>query len=146
MNLFDKENQWRFTKIAEQKRNKIKLEGEDALIAEVMNQHPEFDTIWPLGEFSAQPREIGGMVVNPFVHTALHVIIEQQIEKERPPAIAETFKKLLSQGKERHEASHQIATIYANHYFTTFRKGQPFDELSYVLDVQTLVDQPDSPF
>ena len=92
MNLFDKENQWRFTKIAEQRRNKIKLEGEDALIAETMNLHPDFDPIWALPEFSAQPREIGGMVVNPFVHTALHVIIEQQIAREKPPAIAETIK------------------------------------------------------
>lgn len=145
MNLFDKDNQWKFSKIAEQRRNRAVLEGEDALIAEMMNWHPEFDEIWTLGEYSAQPREIDGKMVNPFVHMALHVNIEQQINRKRPPAIPEVFKKMLSLGIERHEATHKIATIYAKFYFNSFRQGQPFDEFSYISEVEGLVGPPEPP-
>ena len=127
------------------KKNRAVLEGEDALIAEMMNWHPEFDEIWPLGEFSSQPREIKGQMVNPFIHTALHVIVEQQIVQELPPEISKSFKKLLSQGNDRHGASHQIGTIYARHYFDSFRLGQPFDEDSYILDVENLAGPPEEP-
>lgn len=145
MELFDKNNQWRFTKISELKKKRAELEGEDALIAEMMNWHPEFDEIWPLGEFSSQPREIKGQMVNPFIHTALHVIVEQQIAQELPLEISKSFKKLLSQGKDRHTASHQICTIYARHYFDSFRQGQPFDEATYILDVENFAGPPEGP-
>jgi len=145
MELFDKNDQWRFTKIAELKKNRAELEGEDALIAEMMNWHPEFDEIWPLGEFSSQPRKIKGQMVNPFIHTALHVIVEQQIIQDLPPEISTSFKKLLSQGQDRHKASHQIGTIYARHYFDAFRQGQPFDEATYILEVELLAGPPEGP-
>ncbi len=145
MDLFDQNNQWKFTKIAEQRKNRAALEGEDALIAEMMGWHPEFDEIWALGEFSAQPREIGGNMVNPFVHTALHVIVEQQIIHKRPPAIEEAFKKMIALGTERHEASHKIGSIYSKHYFNSFRLGQPFDEYSYIFEVQSLVGPSEGP-
>ncbi len=145
MELFDKNDQWRFTNIAELKKNRAVLEGEDALIAEMMNWHPEFDEIWPLGEFSSQPRNIKGQMVNPFIHTALHVIVEQQIIQELPPEISTSFKKLLSPGQDRHEASHQIGTIYARQYFDSFRQGQPFDEATYILEVELLAGPPEGP-
>jgi hypothetical protein len=145
MDLFDKNNQWKFTKIAEQRKNRAALEGEDALIAEMMSWHPEFDEFWPLEEFSAQPREIGGTKVNPFVHTALHVIIEQQIVQKRPLAIGEVFQKMIAQGMDRHKVSHQIGTIYSKPYFNSFRLGQPFDEYSYIFEVQSLVGPPEGP-
>jgi hypothetical protein len=41
-----------------------------------MDLHPELDAMWDLGELSATPQEVNGTVVNPFIHTALHVLIE----------------------------------------------------------------------
>lgn len=132
MNIFDKENQWRFTRIAESRARKKDLDEEDARIADIMDQHPEFDEVWPLREMSAQPQEVNGSIVNPFVHTMLHLVIEKQIEVENPPEAAETLKNLLEQGLDRHDAIHRIAAVYADLYFRNFRKGAAFEETIYL--------------
>ncbi len=130
--LFDRDNQWRFTTIARKRQRAVPLEGEDALISEAMALHPELDPLWELGELSATPQEVNGQVVNPFIHTALHVLIEKQLTDKSPPETVETLGALLRRGVDRHEAVHAIAAVYAELYFTTFRRGQHFEETSYV--------------
>lgn len=130
--LFDRDNQWRFTTIAKKRLQAVPLEGEDALIAEAMDLHPELDSMWELGELSAAPQEVNGMVVNPFIHTALHVLIEKQLREKSPPETVETLGALIQRGVERHEAIHAIAVVYAELYFTSFRRGQHFEETAYV--------------
>jgi hypothetical protein len=130
--LFDRDNQWRFTTIAKKRRQADPLEGEDALIAQAMDLHPELDPLWELGERSATPQEVNGTVVNPFIHTALHVLIEKQLTDESPPEIVDTLTALLRRCVDRHEAVHAIASVYADLYFTTFRRGQQFEEGTYV--------------
>lgn len=142
MNIFDRNNQSRFTRIAEQRAKKLPLDGEDALIAEIMNQHPEFDKIWPLGEMSSQPQEVNGNIVNPFVHATLHTIIEKQIEMENPPEVGETLKALLDQHLDRHEAIHRIVSVYADLYFRNFRKGVAFEEEIYLEQLKGLRGEP----
>lgn len=130
--LFDRDNQWQFTTIAKKRRQAVPLEGEDALIAQAMDLHPELDPLWELGELSATPQEVQGTVVNPFIHTALHVIIEKQLTDKAPPEIVDTLGALLQRGVDRHEAVHTIASVYAELYFTTFRRGQHFEETTYI--------------
>lgn len=128
--LFDRDNQWRFTSIAK-KRRQTSLDGEDALIAQAMDLHPELDPLWELGELSATPQEVNGTVVNPFIHTALHVLIEKQLTEKSPVEIVDTLSSLLRRGVDRHEAVHAIASVYADLYFTSFRRGQHFEEGTY---------------
>ncbi|MEO5656234.1 MAG: DUF1841 family protein [Nitrospiria bacterium] len=130
--LFDRDNQWRFTTIAKKRLTGVELEGEEALIAHAMNLHPELDPLWDLGEASATPQEVNGTVVNPFIHTALHVLVEKQLEEKSPPEALTALDVLLARGVDRHEAVHAIAALYADLYFTTFRRGQSFEETSYI--------------
>jgi len=131
--LFDKDNQWRYTLIAKRRLSEdASFEGDDALIVASMNAHPELDAIWEQAERSATPQEVNGVIVNPFIHTALHVTIEKQLRDQSPIEVSETLKALTTRGMERHEAIHRIAEIYAHLYFTTFRRGQSFEELSYI--------------
>jgi hypothetical protein len=141
--LFDRDNQWRFTTIAQKRRQTIALEGEDALIAQAMDLHPELDPLWELGELSATPQEVRGTIVNPFIHTALHVLIEKQLTEKSPPEIVDTLGALLQRGVDRHEAVHAIASIYAELYFTTFRRGQHFEETTYVELLKQLAIPPE---
>jgi hypothetical protein len=137
--LFDRDNQWRFTTVAKKRLQAIPLEGDDALIAEAMDLHPELDPMWELGELSAAPQEVNGTVVNPFIHTALHVLIEKQLQEKSPPEIVETLEALIRRGVDRHEAVHAIASVYAELYFTSFRRGQHFEETAYVELLKRLV-------
>lgn len=137
--LFDRDNQWRFTTVAKKRLQAIPLEGDDALIAEAMDLHPELDPMWELGELSAAPQEVNGTVVNPFIHTALHVLIEKQLQEKSPPEIVDTLGALIGRGVDRHEAVHAIASVYAELYFTSFRRGQQFEETAYVELLKRLV-------
>ncbi len=138
MNLFDKEHQTRFARVAEARHHGPRLEGEDARIAGVMEEHLEFDPYWPLGELAAVPQEIGETVVNPFVHTALHLIIEQQIERLAPSETAAALRRLEESGLPRHEALHRVMALYAEIYFATFRRGEAFEEPLYAEKLREL--------
>lgn len=141
--LFDKDNQWRFTTIAKRRLEAGDLQGDDALIAAAMDLHPELDAMWDLGELSAAPQEVNGTVVNPFIHTALHVLIEKQLLDKSPPETVETLSVLTGRGVDRHEAVHAIAAVYAELYFTSFRRGQSFEETSYIELLRQLVVSPE---
>ncbi|AFS54608.1 MULTISPECIES: DUF1841 family protein [Leptospirillum] len=137
MKLFDQSDQWRFSRIAEKRKTTI-LEGEDARIAAIMEEHPEFDPFWSLGEASASPQEIQGQIVNPFVHITLHLQIQNQIEREFPQEVKQAFLRLVEQGESDHEAIHQIISVYANLYFKALRRGQSFDESEYSIQLKYL--------
>jgi len=132
MNIFNNENKLRFTQIAEARKEGKSLEGENALIARVMDNHPEFDIFWPLGELAAHPQEVGDSVVNPFVHTALHLAVEKQAEALSPQETAAALYHLEKSGCTRHDALHQILAIYSEIYFYTFRRGEAFEETIYI--------------
>jgi hypothetical protein len=137
--LFDRDNQWRFTTIAKKRRQAEPFDEEDDLIAQAMDLHPELDPLWELGEMSATPQEVNGTVVNPFIHTSLHVLVEKQLQTKSPPEIVDALNALINRGMDRHEAVHSIASVYADLYFTTFRRGQQFEELTYVELLKQLV-------
>ena len=92
-----------------------------------------------MGEMAVYPQEIDGQVVNPFVHTVLHVIVDKQIIDESPYFVAETYHRLLEQGVDEHEALHAIIGVYANLYFKNFRRGDGFSNLDYQAELNQLV-------
>ena len=95
---FDKESQQRILRVAADKNEGRPIEEIDGQIARVLDLHPEFDSIWEEGEMSSIPREINGMIVNPFVHTVLHVTIDRQLQLEAPEFVAAAYQRLTSHG------------------------------------------------
>ncbi len=128
---FDKETQKRILDAAKNRLEGNKPNEEDSRIFDIMDMHPEMDETWKLGELASYPQEINGMVVNPFVHTVLHLIVDTQISSESPEYVEDTFARLRDEGMEEHEALHAIIAIYADLYFSNFRKGGSFSYLDY---------------
>ena len=135
---FTKESQSRVLKVAEMRADGQEVCEEDIHIVEAMNIHPEFDGIWQEGELACYPREIGGKVVNPFVHLVLHVRVNRQIQNEDPYFVSIAYRRLTGQGSDSHESLHAIIGEYADIYFETFRKGESFDNLAYEARVEAL--------
>ena len=128
---FDKDSQVRVLQVAARREEGQSFEELDACIAQVMDMHPEFDKIWKQGELATHPQEINGQVVNPFVHTVLHVIIDKQILTGQFEFVEETYLRLKDQGMEDHDALHAVIAVYAELHFSTFRQGKQFDTLDY---------------
>lgn len=135
---FDKESQSRILKVAELRREEKEIDEMDERIDFVMDMHPEFDELWEMGELACYPQEVEGKVVNPIVHTVLHVRVDRQILMESPPFVLETKKRLEDAGMNPHEALHAIIQEYANIYFDNFRKDRGFDDLAYYNQLKNL--------
>ena len=139
---FDKESQQRILRVAADRNEGRPTEELDGRIAGVLELHPEFDSIWEDGEMASMPREINGMVVNPFVHTVLHVIIDRQLQLGDPDFVVTAYKRLTDQGMESHETLHAIIAVFADLHFTSFRRGEQFDSLDYESRINNLSYKP----
>ena len=139
---FDKESQQRILRVAADKNEGRPTEEIDGRIAGVLNMHPEFDPIWEEGEMASIPREVNGMIVNPFVHTVLHVTIDRQLQLGDPEFVALAFERLVGQGMDSHEALHAIIAIYADLHFAKTRRDMQFDALAYETQINSLSYEP----
>lgn len=141
---FDKETQMQILRVAGERAGGGDIAEVDQRIAHVMDMHPEFNATWEMGDMALYPQEIDGMVINPFVHTVWHVMVDKQIEDEAPEFVAETYIRLIDQGLDKHDALHAIIGIYADLYYGNFRKGDPFSNLDYEVKLSHLSVNPDA--
>ena len=139
---FDKESQQRILRVAADKNEGRPTKEIDGRIAKVLELHPEFDSIWEEGEMASIPREVNGMIVNPFVHTVLHVTIDRQLQVGDPEYVATAYVRLVGQGMDEHEALHAIIAIYANLHFAKTRRDMQFDALAYETQINSLSFKP----
>ena len=95
---FDKETQTRILRVAGERVGGDDIAEVDQRIAQVMDMHPEFDATWEMGDMALYPQEINGAVINPFVHTVWHVMVDKQIQDESPEFVAETYNRLVKEG------------------------------------------------
>jgi hypothetical protein len=135
---FDKETQTRILRVAGERIGGDDIAEIDQRIAQVMDMHPEFDAAWEMGDMAVYPQEIDGKVINPFVHTVWHVMVDKQIQDESPEFVSETYKRLMKEGLDSHDALHAIIGVYADLYYGNFRKGDGFSNLDYESQLEGL--------
>ena len=106
------------------------LEGEDAVLARMMQEHVEYHKVWErLDKFSDDELVLDG--VNPILHISMHSIIEQQLEQNDPPEVRKALDSLLRRGASRHEAVHAIAYEFNMELFPVLKHSRPFNNLAY---------------
>ena len=135
---FDKETQTLILRVAGERVGGGDIAEVDQRIADVMEMHPEFDAAWEMGDMAVYPQEINGSIINPFVHTVWHVMVDKQIQDESPEFVAETYSRLVKEGVDSHDALHAIIGIYAGLYYGNFRKGDSFSNLEYETQLEGL--------
>jgi hypothetical protein len=106
------------------------LMGEDAAFYETMKQHPEYSEFWEhaveLGD-----RDIPAEGENPFLHIAMHTVIERQIADRNPPETDQALFRLTRAGIDRHDALHLIASVFSELLWGRLRDRKPFDTATY---------------
>lgn len=121
------------------------LEGDKAVLARILKQHPEYSDIWEQAADLDPHEEVLRDGANPFVHVAIHQTIENQISERTPPQTAETLEALMQAGYTRHEAIHAIGNVLAEEIYEILRDKRPFDEAGYVQALRELVQTTTSP-
>ena len=108
------------------------LEPMEALVAEVIELHPEYHAVLASGdEVKARDYSPEDGQTNPFLHMGLHIALREQVGGDRPAGIRAIFTRL-SAARGRHEAEHAMIECLGQAMWQAQRDQAPPDEFAYL--------------
>jgi hypothetical protein len=113
-------------------QNQQLLEPMEALIAAVIEIHPEYHSLLQDAEatthndFSPEQGQ-----TNPFLHMGMHIALREQADSDRPGGIQALYQKLSSR-KGRHEAEHAMMECLGQALWQAQRNATEPDQLAYL--------------
>ena len=113
-------------------QQKMPLEPMEALIADVIEIHPEYHSLLETGDDVRQQEftpEQGQ--TNPFLHMGMHIALREQVSVDRPPGVKAIHRKLVTQ-KGQHEAEHDMMECLGQSLWSAQRNNQLPDESAYL--------------
>lgn len=113
------------------------LAGDEALVAQVLGEHPEFGRHWESAEAAVAAR-FDGQEANPFLHVHLHLTVEQQLRGNDPPEAREFCERRTAIGDSAHAIRHRLMGALAEEVERMVRAREPFDEAAYRRRVRKL--------
>ncbi|MFZ9039658.1 MAG: DUF1841 family protein [Gammaproteobacteria bacterium] len=108
------------------------LEPMEAIIAEVIEIHPEYHSLLEQTEDIRQQEftpERGQ--TNPFLHMGMHIALREQAGADRPPGIQAIYHRLVA-SRGRHEAEHAMMECLGQSLWNAQRIGVAPDENEYL--------------
>jgi len=121
-------------------KNKQPMEPMESLIANLINQHPEYHDFFSQSEQNQAKDftpEMGQS--NPFLHLGMHISIKEQLGTQRPAELSALYQSLCTKLGESHAAEHQIMECLGQMLWTAQRDNQTPDESLYIECVKKLL-------
>lgn len=119
-------------------QNQKLLEPMEAIIADVIQIHPEYHALLETGEDALEKDyapEDGN--TNPFLHMGMHIGLREQANTDRPTGFKDIYQKL--SGKHGlHDAEHMMMSYLAEGLWRSQKDNLPFDEEVYISDLKSL--------
>jgi len=113
-------------------QQQLVLEPMEALIADVIEIHPEYHALLAASDDIKQQEftpEQGQ--TNPFLHMGMHITLREQAGTDRPAGIRAIHQKLVSKNG-AHEAEHAMMECLGQTLWNAQRNNQPPDEDAYL--------------
>ena len=107
-----------------------KLEGEEKIIGELMQQHKEFYNEWESTNFDYEYDP--DTEVNPFLHIQFDLIVMNQMNNNNPAQTKITYDSLIKHNHSHLEATHKIASVLAEEIWSVFSFKKEFNEKRYI--------------
>ena len=116
------------------------LEPLEALIADVVAQHPEYHPLLESPEEEALGQEWTALrgETNPFLHMGLHLALHEQLSTNRPTGIRDVHSRLVKRLGDRHAAEHAMIECLAEALWLAQRDNRPPDEVAYLERLKAL--------
>jgi hypothetical protein len=98
-----------FYQVWSKQKNKLPLEPIEAIISDVIMEHPEYHHYLEVEEsskendFSPEQNE-----TNPFLHMGMHIALKEQVSSNRPTGINDAYKKIMTKSSSTHDAEHKM--------------------------------------
>jgi hypothetical protein len=108
------------------------LEPMEALIAEVIELHPEYQPLL------ADDEAVEGLEftpeqgqTNPFLHMGMHIALREQAGGDRPAGVRQVYERLVA-ARGRHEAEHAMMECLGQSLWEAQRENRVPDENAYL--------------
>jgi hypothetical protein len=113
-------------------RDKQPLEGVEAIIVQVVLNHPEYHALLENpDQFQDRDYLPEHGETNPFLHLGMHVAIEEQLSMDRPSGIKAYYQRLTETHQDAHAALHSIMECLGEMLWQAQRDGVQPDESVY---------------
>jgi hypothetical protein len=113
-------------------QQKTVLEPMEALIAEVIEMHPEYHQMLSTRDDIRQQEFTPDQgQTNPFLHMGMHIALREQAAADRPAGISAIHRKLVD-NRGSHEAEHAMMECLGETLWTAQRNNQPPDEAAFL--------------
>lgn len=108
------------------------LEPMEALIAGVIEIHPEYHALLKDGEATVQNDFTPDQgQTNPFLHMGMHIALREQADSNRPAGIQPLYQKLVAR-RGRHEAEHAMMECLGQALWQAQRDATEPDQPAYL--------------
>jgi len=127
-----------YLKVWQKMHNQSLLEPMEAIIADVIKLHPEYQQILDKGE-SAVEKDFSPEdgQTNPFLHMGMHITLREQAGGDRPAGIHDVYQNLVQQ-KGMHEAEHAMMECLGQTLWNAQRLNAMPDENAYLACLRQL--------
>ena len=113
-------------------QQKLVLEPMEAMIAEVIEIHPEYHALLEAGDDIRQQEFTPDQgQTNPFLHMGMHIALREQAGADRPPGVKAIYQQLVTQTGQ-HEAEHSMMECLGQTLWSAQRNNQSPDEVAYL--------------
>lgn len=115
------------------------LEPLENLIAEIIRLHPEYHELLSDEQTHLDKDytpETGQ--TNPFLHMAMHISIQEQLQTDRPAGIRSLYQQLMAKFADAHEVEHQMMECLGQMIWQAQRDNSLPDETHYLTCLREL--------
>ena len=114
-------------------KDKLPLEPIEAIISDVILEHPEYHHYLDDKETSFnsdfKPEQ---NQTNPFLHMGMHIALKEQVSSDRPSGIGQIFNQLMTKSISIHDAEHKMMECLGQSLWEAQRNNVAPDENSYL--------------
>jgi uncharacterized protein DUF1841 len=114
-------------------KNRLPLEPIEAIISEVILEHPEYhhylDDIDSSSnnDFTPEQNE-----TNPFLHMGMHIALKEQVNSDRPVGVSQLFNQLMTKSISVHDTEHKMMECLGQSLWEAQRNNSLPDENNYL--------------
>jgi len=108
------------------------LEPLEALIADVIGQHPEYHSLLQSEDALNKDFAPEQGQSNPFLHMGMHISLAEQINTNRPPGIRDAYQKIKKKLGDAHAAEHQMMECLGLALWEAQQQNCAPDETAYL--------------
>ena len=125
--------------VCQKAQNNQTLSALETGIAQVIERHPEYQSIFKSDSSLEQEYFVEDGKTNPYLHMGLHISLHEQISTDRPAGIRALFPQLQAKFGNAHDAEHQMMECLTESLWVAQRNNQPPSEADYLAALQALL-------